>query len=206
MQEGFISWGIFGIIITSLLILDLGVFNKKDHVISLRESLFMSVFYILIACIFGIYVFFVLGVQSGKEYFTGFILEKAMSLDNIFVISIIFTFFKVPLKFQHRVLFWGILGVIILRALMIGIGASLVANFEWVLFIFAAILIYTGIKTFYITKEKPIDVKDMFIYKFLSKKMNITHELSGNKFFITKIENYMQPLFSWHWQLLRLWI
>lgn len=196
MQEGFISWGIFGAIIVSLLILDLGVFNKKDRVISLRDSLLMSIFYILIACCFGIYVFYELGMQSGKEYFTGFILEKAMSLDNIFVISIIFTFFKIPPQFQHRVLFWGILGVIILRAIMIGVGASLVANFEWVLFIFAAILIYTGIKTFYISKEKPIDVKDMFIYKFLSKRMNITHELSGNRFFITKNRIlYATPLF-----------
>ena len=119
-----------------------------------------------------------------------------MSLDNIFVISIIFTFFKIPPQFQHRVLFWGILGVIVLRAIMIGVGASLIANFEWVLFIFAAILIYTGIKTLYITKEKPIDVKDMFIYKFLSKRMNITHELSGNKFFIIKNKKlYATPLF-----------
>ena len=196
MEEGLLSWGIFGAIIISLLILDLGVFNKKDHVISLRESLFMSIFYILIACGFGAFVFYELGTQHCKEYFTGFILEKAMSLDNIFVISIIFTFFKIPPKFQHRVLFWGILGVIILRAIMIGAGASLVANFEWVLFIFAAILIYTGIKTFYISKEAPMNVKDMFIYKFLSKKLNITHEFAGNKFFIIQDNKlFATPLF-----------
>lgn len=196
MQEGFLSWGIFGVIIIILLILDLGVFNKKDHVISLRESLLMSIFYILIACSFGVFVFYELGTQHGKEYFTGFILEKAMSLDNIFVISIIFTFFKIPPKFQHRVLFWGILGVIILRAVMIGAGASLVANFEWILFIFAAILIYTGVKTFYISKEEPMDVKDMLIYKFLSKKLNITHKFEGNKFFVTKDSKlYATPLF-----------
>ncbi len=196
MEEHLISWVIFGTIIISLLILDLGVFNKKDHVISLKESLFMSIFYIAIACGFGVYVFYELGAQSGKEYFTGFILEKAMSLDNIFVISIIFTFFKVQPKFQHRVLFWGILGVIILRAIMIGAGASLIANFEWILFIFAAILIYTGVKTFYISKEMPIDVKEMFIYKFLSKRMNLHPKFEGNKFFITKNNKlYTTPLF-----------
>ena len=196
MEESLVSWGIFWLIIISLLILDLGVFNKKDHVISLRESLLMSIFYIAIACGFGAYVFYELGAQSGKEYFTGFILEKAMSLDNIFVISIIFTFFKIPAKFQHRVLFWGILGVIILRAIMIGLGASLIANFEWVLFIFAAILIYTGIKTFHISKEEPMDVKDMFIYKFLSKKINLYPKLVGNKFFIMENSKlYATPLF-----------
>lgn len=196
MHEGLLSWGIFGTIIITLLILDLGVFNKKDHVISLRESLIMSIFYILIACAFGIFVFYELGTQHGKEYFTGFILEKAMSLDNIFVISIIFKFFNIPPKFQHRVLFWGILGVIVLRAIMISAGASLVANFEWVLFIFAIILIYTGIKTFYISKEKPMNVKDMFIYKFLSKRMNVTHEFHGNKFFVKKDNKlFATPLF-----------
>lgn len=196
MEGSLSSWGIFAAIIISLLILDLGVFNKKDHVLSFRESLFMSVFYIAIACGFGVYVFYELGVQSGKEYFTGFILEKAMSMDNIFVISIIFTFFKIPPKYQHRVLFLGILGVIILRAIMIGLGASLVANFEWVLFIFAAILIYTGVKTFYISKEEPMDVKDMFIYKFLSKRINLYPEIVGNKFFLIKNSKlYATPLF-----------
>jgi tellurite resistance protein TerC len=196
MEESLVSWGIFGTIIISLLILDLGVFNKKDHVISLRESLLMSMFYIAIACGFGAYVFYELGAQSGKEYFTGFILEKAMSLDNIFVISMIFTFFKIPAKYQHRVLFWGILGVIVLRAIMLGLGASLIANFEWVLFIFAAILIYTGVKTFYISQEEPMDVKNMSIYKFLSKKINLYPKLVGNKFFITENSKlYATPLF-----------
>ena len=196
MEESLVSWGIFGTIIISLLILDLGVFNKKDHVISLRESLLMSMFYIAIACGFGAYVFYEIGAQSGKEYFTGFILEKAMSLDNIFVISMIFTFFKIPAKYQHRVLFWGILGVIVLRAIMIGLGASLIANFEWVLFIFAAILIYTGVKTFYISQEEPMDVKNMSIYKFLSKKINLYPKLVGNKFFITENSKlYATPLF-----------
>jgi tellurite resistance protein TerC len=196
MEEQFIAWIIFGTIIISLLLLDLGVFNKKDHVISLRESLIASISYVSIACLFGIFIFYELGVQSCKEYFTGFILEKAMSLDNIFVISIIFTFFKIPAHLQHRVLFWGIIGVIVLRAIMIGAGASLIANFEWVMFIFAAILIYTGIKTFYISAEEPIDVKEMFIYKFLSKRMNLHPKLVGNKFFIIKNSKlYATPLF-----------
>jgi tellurite resistance protein TerC len=196
MEEQFISWIIFGTIIISLLILDLGVFNKKDHVISLKESIIASASYISISCIFGIYVFYELGAQSGKEYFTGFILEKAMSLDNVFVISIIFTFFKIPAKLQHRVLFWGIIGVIILRAIMIGAGATLIANFGWVMFIFAAILVYTGFKTFYISDEEPIEVKEMLVYKFLSKRVHLHPKLVGNKFFIFKNRKfYATPLF-----------
>lgn len=206
MEIGVVNWLFFALIIVTLLILDLGVFNKKDQIISFKKSLYLSIFYISIASIFGIYIFYQFGAQSGKEYFTGFILEKAMSLDNIFVISIIFTFFKIPAKFQHRVLFWGILGVIILRAIMITIGAALVARFSWILFIFGAALIYTGLKTWQLAdqlaKETPkcpkdkLDIKNMFIYRFLSKKMHIYPKIEDNKFFIRKNNIvYITPLF-----------
>ena len=190
------SWIIFSAVIITLLILDLGLFNKKDKVISLKESLALSIFYISIACLFGLYIYYELGAQSTREYFTGFLLEKAMSLDNIFVISIIFSFFQIPLKYQHRVLFWGILGVIILRAIMISAGATLLANFEWVLFIFAAILIATGVKTFMMAEHESIEIKDMYIYKLLKRKLNIHPKLVGNKFIIIKNKKlFFTPLF-----------
>ena len=190
------SWIIFSAVIITLLILDLGLFNKKDQVISLKESLALSIFYISIACLFGLYIYYELGAQSTREYFTGFLLEKAMSLDNIFVISIIFSFFQIPLKYQHRVLFWGILGVIILRAIMISAGATLLANFEWVLFIFAAILIATGVKTFMMAEHESIEIKDMYIYKLLKSKLNIHPKLVGNKFIIIKNKKlFFTPLF-----------
>ena len=190
------SWIIFSAVIITLLILDLGLFNKKDKVISLKESLALSIFYISIACLFGLYIYYELGAQSTREYFTGFLLEKAMSLDNIFVISIIFSFFQIPLKYQHRVLFWGILGVIILRAVMISAGATLLANFEWVLFIFAGILIFTGIKTFMIAEHESLEIKDMYIYKLLKSKLNIHPKLVGNKFIIIKNKKlFFTPLF-----------
>ncbi len=190
------SWIIFSFVIIFLLILDLGLFNKKDKVISLKESLALSIFYISIACLFGLYVYYELGDQNTREYFTGFLLEKAMSLDNIFVISIIFSFFQIPLKYQHRVLFWGILGVIILRAIMISLGASLLANFAWVLFIFAAILIFTGIKTFMMAEHEAVEIKDMYIYKLLKNKLNIYPKLAGNKFIITQNKKlFVTPLF-----------
>ncbi|PCJ27362.1 MAG: hypothetical protein COA94_04035 [Rickettsiales bacterium] len=190
------SWGIFAVIIIIILALDLGVLNKNDHVIELRESLALTAFYIFVACLFGVYVFFKLGAASAGDYFTGYLLEKAMSLDNIFVISMIFSFFKIPLKYQHRVLFWGILGVIMLRAIMIGLGASLLARFEWILFVFAVFLIITGVKTFTASAENAIDVKNMYIYKLLASKLNVHPELAGNKFIIKKQGKlFVTPLF-----------
>lgn len=196
MDQQFLSWAIFALIITTLLILDLGLFNKKDTAISFKKSLLLSGFYITIACLFGLYVYYEFGATSASEYFTGFILEKAMSLDNIFVISIIFTFFKIPPKYQHRVLFLGILGVIILRAIMISAGASLLEHFEWVLFIFAALLIITGIKTLRIVENNAPSIEDIYIYKLLKNKLNISPKLYGNKFILKRKGKFLvTPLF-----------
>ena len=186
METNSLYWVVFGTIVIILLILDLGVFNKRDHVMTLRQSLSLSLFYITIACCFGTYIHYAIGASPAHDYFTGFLLEKAMSLDNICVISIIFSFFKIPLKYQHRVLFWGILGVIILRAIMISAGAALLAKFSWLLFIFGAILVITGIKTLYLANNHSFDINDMYVYKLLKKKLNIYPELVGNKFIVVE--------------------
>ena len=186
METNLLYWAVFGTIVITLLILDLGVLNKRDHVMTLGQSLSLSLFYITIACCFGMYIHYAIGASPAHDYFTGFLLEKAMSLDNIFVISIIFSFFKIPLKYQHRVLFWGILGVIILRAIMISAGAVLLAKFSWLLFIFGAILIVTGIKTLYLANNHSFDINDMYVYKLLKKKLNIYPELVGNKFIVVE--------------------
>jgi len=190
------DWIIFGSVIITLIVLDLGVLNKRDHVMSLGQSLSLSLFYITIACTFGLYIYYEMGSDSARDYFTGFLLEKAMSLDNIFVISMIFSFFKIPPKFQHRVLFWGIMGVVILRALMIYAGASILAHFEWVLFIFAGVLIFTGVKTFYAVGQESVEIEDMYVYKLLKNKLNIYPKLKGNHFVV--VENskiFVTPLF-----------
>ena len=195
METNSLYWGTFGTIVITLLILDLGVLNKRDHVMTLRQSLSLSLFYIAIACFFGVYIYYAIDPAQAHDYFTGYLLEKAMSLDNIFVISIIFSFFKIPLKYQHRVLFWGILGVIILRAIMISAGAVLLAKFSWLLFVFGAILIITGIKTLYLVNNHSFDINDMYLYKLLKKKINIYPKLVGNKFIV--VENskvYATPL------------
>ncbi len=189
-------WFVFLAIITILIVVDLGVFNKKDEVMNLKQSLMLSLFYIAISCLFGVYVYYIMGAGHASDYYTGFLLEKAMSLDNIFVITIIFSYFQIPPQYQHRVLFWGILGVIILRAIMIGLGAIILAKFSWVLFIFAVILIVTGIKTLYISSSHEMNIENMYIYKILQKNCNITEELHGNKFFIKKDnKTYATPLF-----------
>ena len=139
-------WATFMGVVFALLALDLGLFHRKSREIGVTESLSLSAFYIVIALIFGAWVWVSLGPVSGKEYITGYLVEKTLAMDNIFVISLIFSYFAIPNKYQHRVLYWGILGVIVLRAIMIGVGAILVAKFGWLLYIFAIFLVATGIK------------------------------------------------------------
>jgi len=174
-------WASFIAIVAVLLAFDLGVLHRKTREISIKESLWLSAFYIIIALFFGAWVWFELGAQSGKEYLTGFIVEKTLALDNVFIISLIFTYFAIPSIYQHRVLFWGILGVIVLRAIMIGLGATLVSQFSWVLYIFAVFLILTGIKMLFIGDKLP-DIEKNPLLKFLRKNFRITDELHGEKF------------------------
>ena len=126
MEKSIFMWGFFITVVLTLLDLDLGVFYKKDREIDFKESLWMSSFYILIAFIFGLWVGYIKGLNSFAEYITGFLVEKSLALDNIFLISLIFSSLSIPLKYQHRVLFWGILGVIVMRAVMIGVGAQII--------------------------------------------------------------------------------
>ena len=190
------AWGVFACVIIILLIFDLGVLNKKDEIITFKKSAYLSLFYIAISCLFGLFVFREFGSESASEYYTGFLLEKTMSLDNIFMISMIFRFFKIPQQYQHRVLFWGILGVIVLRAIMIYIGAALLEQFSWILFILAAVLIVTGIKTLYMLDKPPTKISDMFIFKWVSSHLNLHPELVGNKFTIRKNGKlFFTPLF-----------
>ncbi len=174
-------WGVFFSIIFFLLALDLGVLNRKDHAIGIKESLLMSAFYIAIGVAYGGFVWYALDAQSGKEYLTGYLVEKSLSLDNIFVISLVFSFFAVPSKYQHRVLFWGILGVIFLRGIMIGLGATLIERFHWILFIFAAFLIFSGVKMLFIHDDKP-DIGKNPVLKFLRAHFRITDKLYGHDF------------------------
>jgi len=183
MEKSLLMWGVFISIVLILLILDLGVFHKKDREIGFKESLWMSAFYILIALIFGLWIWYIKGLDGFAEYITGFLVEKSLALDNIFLISLVFSSLSIPPKYQHRVLFWGILGVIVLRAIMIGLGVQIITRFEWVLYIFAAFMIFTGIKMFFMS-NKPVEISENPLLIWMRKHLNITDKLHDQKFFI----------------------
>ena len=176
-------WLTFLGIVVALLAFDLGVLHKDDHEIGVRESLLLSAGYISVALVFGAWVWWYMGAQSGMDYYTGFMIEKSLSMDNVFVIALIFTFFAIPRQYQHRVLFWGILGVIVLRAIMIGLGATLVSQFSWILYLFGAFLIFTGIKMWIIADHVP-DIENNPLLKFLKRHMRVTDGLHGNAFWV----------------------
>ena len=194
-------WAVFMTIVVILLAIDLGLFHRKAREIGVRESLLLSAFYITIGLAFGGWVWVNLGALSGKEYLTGFIVEKTLSMDNIFVMSLIFSYFGIPRIYQHRVLFWGILGVIVLRGIVIGLGALLVASFHWVLYIFALLLIFTGIKMLLPGDDVPA-IEDNPALKLMRRVFRITNEIHGQRFFIRlpdgktgKIVTWVTPLF-----------
>jgi tellurite resistance protein TerC len=194
-------WLSFIGIVIALMALDLGVLHKENKEIGVKESLVLSAGYISLGLLFGAWVWWYLGEASGMNYLTGFVVEKSLAMDNVFVIAMIFTYFAVPRIYQHRVLFWGIIGVIILRGIMIGVGATLVSQFSWVLYIFAAFLIITGIKMWTSVGEE-YDVENSPLLKFMRKRFRVTEKLQGEKFFVKqndpktgKIVWFMTPLF-----------
>lgn len=178
-------WLAFLSLVGMLLAFDLGVLHRKSEEISIRQSLVLSGGYIVIGLTFGAFVWWHIGAESGLAYLTGFVIEKTLALDNIFVIALIFSFFGIPRRYQHRALFWGILGVIVLRGIMIGAGATLVAEFHWILYLFAAFLVLTGIKML-VTKEKEPDLDKNPLVGFLRRRLNVTNELDGDRFFVRK--------------------
>lgn len=194
-------WFTFIGIVVLLLLFDLGVLNKTDHEIGVAESLKLSTLYITLGVGFGGFIWYQLGQQAAAEYLTAFVVEKTLALDNVFVIALIFTYFAIPRVYQHRVLFWGILGVIVLRGIMIGLGATLVAQYSWVLYIFAAFLVLTGLKMLFV-KDKEMNLDDNVLLRFIKKRFRVTDQLHGNNFFVTqndpktgKMARFMTPLF-----------
>jgi tellurite resistance protein TerC len=197
-------WIAFVALIVGLLIFDSGVLHRTPHEIGVRESLFLSGFYLALGLAWSVAVFFIyrdlktgtsldpdLAVPDAGErawnavelYLTGYLLEYALSLDNIFVISLIMGYLAVPRQYQHIVLLWGILGVIVLRGLMIGLGAALISEFAWVLYVFGAFLLFTGVKLLVIKDSAP-DIEKNPLLKFLRRNFRITREFHGTRFFV----------------------
>lgn len=178
-------WIGFIALVLVLLFLDLGVFNKKNHSLSIKQALLWTLFWFLLAMAFNVFVYFEFGKEMALQFITGYLIEKSLSVDNLFVILVIFTSFKVLPKYQHKVLFWGIVGALVLRGIMILLGVALVSQFHWIFYIFGVFLVYTGIKMFY-KDDNEFDPHDTFIVRTLKKFVPVSREHDTSKFFIKK--------------------
>jgi tellurite resistance protein TerC len=176
-------WLAFLLIVLLLLAFDLGVLHRRSREIGVAESLALSGGYIAVALAFGWWVWQSLGAEAGMAYLTGFFVEKSLAMDNVFVIAMILGYFAIPRQHHHLVLFWGILGVIVLRAIMIGLGAALVTQFSWMLYVFGAFLLATGVKML-VVADKPTDLGDNRLLRFLKRHLRVTDRLHGERFFV----------------------
>lgn len=176
-------WILFNLFALAMLIIDLRVFHRPGHVIKFREAVGWSLMYIAQAGAFAIILYFWQGRQSTLEFITGYVVELSLSVDNLFVFLVIFNYFAVPEEQQHRVLFWGILGALILRGIFIGAGVSLIHRFHWLLFVFGALLIYSGIRVC-ITGEDQVDPSSNPVVKLMRRWIPVTTEYRGGRFFV----------------------
>ena len=177
-------WVGFSLFILTMLSLDLGLFNRKAHTIKYKEAWIWSVTWVTLAMIFGALVFYYQGSVRGFEFLTGYLIELSLSVDNLFVFLLIFSYFRVPAQFQHRVLFWGVMGALIMRLTMIFIGAALISRFHWIIYIFGAFLVYTGIKMFR-HDEIEIQPDQNPVVRLVTRFLPIARHYEGEKFFTT---------------------
>lgn len=189
-----IFWILFNVFVAAMLALDLGVFHRRAHIIKFREAITWTGIWVLLAVLFATLVYFWHGRRESLEFITGYVIELSLSVDNLFVFLVIFRFFKVSGVNQHKVLFWGILGALIARGLFILLGVGLIRRFEWVIYVFGAFLIYTGIK---FLREEAADVHPDKnpVLKLFRRWMPVTPDYVGGKFFVRKQGLYATPLF-----------
>jgi tellurite resistance protein TerC len=187
-------WVAFNALVLVLLFLDLLVFHRKAHAVGTREAAGWTVFWIALALLFNAGVYWFMGPEKGLEFLTGYLIEKALSVDNIFVFVMVFAYFNVPAKYQHRVLFWGILGALIMRGAMIGAGAYLIQRFDWVLYIFGGFLVITGIRMAF-HRERDIEPEANPVIRLVRRLVPITSEYHGQKFFVRTTGLMATPLF-----------
>jgi len=184
MEIQSIFTAVFTVLIIGFLVFDLGFLNRKAHKIAFKEALLQSVFWIILALLFALGLFLFMDKIMAVEFLSAYVTEKMLSVDNLFVMLLIFSFFKLDEKYHHKVLFWGILGAIIFRALFIGVGALVISQFHFVLYIFGAILIYTGFKLFFDKKEEHINFHDNKFLKLVKRFLPFTTASHEGKFFL----------------------
>lgn len=180
-------WLAFLVFVVVLLAFDLGILHRKAHEIGIRESLLLSGFYIGLGVAFSGWVWHQLGEDAALDYLTGFVVEQSLAMDNIFVIAMIFGYFGIPRMYQHRVLVWGILGVIVLRGIMIVAGATAIAEFEWILYLFAGFLVVTGVKML-LAADTCYDVAHNPVLRFMRRHLRVTERLHGERFFVRQAD------------------
>lgn len=189
-------WVIFAFVVAFILFLDLFIFHKKSEEPSLKSTIHICLGYMCAALLFGLFVIFEKGTETGFLYYTGYLVEFSLSMDNIFVMSLVFTSLHVSSAYQHRVLFWGVLGAVVMRAAMILLGAELVGSFHWILYLFSAFLIYTGTKMLFEKKEENTDISENRIIAFLKRSMHVTPAFHEEHFFVKEKEKWAAtPLF-----------
>lgn len=183
MSHELLLWIGFNIFILLMLALDLGVIQRKTHIIKMKEALIWSAIWIILALLFNLFIYHEFGKQKALEYFTGYVLERSLSIDNIFVFILLFSYFKVPEKYHHKVLFWGVIGALLLRAALIAVGSLMVAKFGWILYIFGAFLVYTGFKMAF-QSEMDIEPEKNFVVRTFRKFFPVTSDYHNGYFFI----------------------
>lgn len=188
-------WAGFNVFVLAMLAIDLFVFHKKPHAVSLKEALTWTSVWIALALVFNLVVYFWQGKEAALEFLAGYLIEKSLSVDNIFVFVLIFASFKVPAKYQHEVLFWGILGALVMRAAFIGGGITLLNHFHWLIYVFGAFLIFTGVKIAF-EKDKEINPEKNWVLQGFRKIMPVTPDYVGDKFFVKiNAKWFATPLF-----------
>lgn len=195
MENNTLLWIGFNVFVLLMLALDLGVFHRKSHEVKFKEALSWSLVWIILALVFNAGIWYYFGEIKAVQFLTGYIIEKSLSVDNIFVFILIFSAFAVPAQYQHKVLFWGILGALVMRAIFIFAGVALISKFHWIIYVFGIFLIYTGYK---IAKEKgtKVNIDNNPLLGFVRKVIPFTNDYRGDKFFIKEAGKRMAtPLF-----------
>jgi len=178
-------WIGFNLFVLAMLALDLGVFHRKAHVVAFKESIAWTVVWVALALVFNAGIWYYAGAQKALEFFTGYVIEKSLSVDNVFVFAMLFSYFAVPPLYQHKVLFWGILGALAMRAVMIALGAALIAEFSWIIYVFGAFLVLTGIKMA-VKREEAIHPERNPVVRAFKRLMPVTSDYREDRFFVVE--------------------
>ncbi len=196
MEVSIWAWVGFLVVVLGLLALDLGVFHRSAHAVSIREAATWTTVWISLSLLFNVGIYFWGGPEPAIAFLTGYLVEYSLSVDNIFIFVLLFTYFRVPAAYQHRVLFWGILGALIMRGIMILLGAALIERFEWIIYIFGAFLVFTGIRMGLSREEEEIHPEGNPLVRLARRFIPVTHEMHGEKFFV-KLDGrtFATPLF-----------